>query len=129
MDWIAPEALEYLPLLILVTIGILIGLVFLGLSSALGKLVGKYNKAKYNVYECGVPEVGTGRQQFSVRYYLVAIVFLLFDVEVAFMIPWALSFKELSEYGPYMLVLMFLFVDVLLAGYFYLLKRDAFGWD
>lgn len=129
MSFSAPGSIEYLPAAVLLLVAIAMGLIFLGLSAWLGSYVAKYNKAKYSVYECGVPTVGSGWQQFSVRYYLVAIIFLLFDVEVVFLYPWAISFREIAAEGPYALVLMFLFIDVLLAGYFYLLRKGALNWD
>jgi len=77
-------------------------------------------------FESGVESVGNARSPFSIKYFLVAILFVLFDVEVVFMYPWAVNFREL---GPNGLWDMFLFIALFLAGFFYILKKGALEWE
>ena len=84
-------------------------------------------------YECGKDPVGTARQRFSVKFYLIAMLFILFDIEVIFLIPWAVVFKTLSSpaYGLANLIYfeMIIFIALLLAGYVYVIKKGAFDWS
>ena len=102
------------------------GLIIL-LSSLLGPKV--KSSMKETPFECGVPISGDAKQRFSVRFYLVAILFLLFDVEVVFFFPFALVFKEYLNFNSFILAEMGLFVAVLLVGYFYVLKKGALEWE
>lgn len=87
----------------------------------------KRKSAKKNVnFECGVESVGNARIPFSVKYFLVAILFVLFDIEVIFMYPWAVTFKEL---GMDALIKMFIFMALLLVGFLYTWKRRALEWE
>jgi NADH-quinone oxidoreductase subunit A len=86
----------------------------------------KPNDAKLDVYECGVPVVGTARQRLSVKFYLTAILFILFDIETIFLYLWASAFDMLGWFG---VVEVGLFVATLAAGYIYILKRGALAWD
>jgi NADH-quinone oxidoreductase subunit A len=83
-------------------------------------------KVKDETFECGIDVQGNARVPFSVKYFLVAILFVLFDVEVIFMYPWAVNFKELGAFG---LFEMFTFMSVLLVGFFYILKKGALKWE
>jgi NADH-quinone oxidoreductase subunit A len=127
--WVDPDSYHYLPILILMAIGATIGVVLIAANYFLGARVRENLKQHYDAYECGVPPVGNARQQFSVRYYLVGIVFLLFDVEVVFMYPWAIVYKKFLTQGPFILLQMVTFFVILLAGYFYLLGRKGLDWD
>ena len=127
--WIDPDALSYLPIFILMTVGLVIGLVMIGINFVLGTHARTRTKEKFDVYECGVPAVGNARQQFSVRYYVVGIVFLLFDVEVVFMYPWAVVYRRFLSQGMFILVEMLTFFVILLVGYFYLLGRKGLDWE
>ncbi len=127
--WIDPDASHYLPILILMSIGFIIGLAMVGLNFFLGTRARIRTKEKFDVYECGVPAVGNARQQFSVRYYVVGIVFLLFDVEVVFMYPWAVVYRRFLSQGMFILVEMLTFFVILLIGYFYLLGRRGLDWE
>jgi NADH-quinone oxidoreductase subunit A len=82
-------------------------------------------------YECGKDPVGSARERFSVKFYLIAMIFILFDIEVIFLVPWAVVFKFLASQGLRTLVYveMMLFVVLLLAGYLYVLKKGAFEWS
>lgn len=127
--WIDPDSYHYLPILILMAVGFAIGAVLVGANHFLGSRARLYTKEKYEVYECGVPAVGTARQQFSVRYYVVGIVFLLFDVEVVFMFPWSVVYRRFLDQGLFILFEMLTFFVILLAGYLYLLGRKGLDWD
>jgi NADH-quinone oxidoreductase subunit A len=84
------------------------------------------SKKKLDPFECGIESTGNARVPFSVRYFLVAILFVLFDVEVIFMYPWAVNFKALGLTG---LLEMFLFIGLLLLGFFYVIKKGALKWE
>src|SRR6266850_7279638 len=83
-------------------------------------------KIKLDAFECGIEAQGNARLPFNIKYFLVAILFVLFDVEVIFMYPWAVNFKELGVAG---FVEMILFIGFLLVGFFYLLKKGALKWE
>jgi NADH-quinone oxidoreductase subunit A len=91
----------------------------------------RYQKSKFETYECGVPLLQGARHRFQVKYYIVAILFVLFDIEVVFMIPWAVAFMDLESQGLGLLVLaeMFVFVLILAFGLFYAWWRGALRWD
>jgi NADH-quinone oxidoreductase subunit A len=104
-------------------------------SVVLSQLVGqrKQTRAKLMPYECGKDPVGTARERFSVKFYLIAMLFILFDIEVIFLIPWAVVFKSLSgpEFGLRNLVYfeMLFFIVLLAAGLIYVIKKGAFDWS
>ena len=133
LTWVDPDAIAYLPILILMTIAGVIGLVLIGGNILVPKLLGETPKVnsheKTDVYECGVPPTGNARQQFSVRDYVVGIVFLLFDVEVVFLYPWAVIYKKYIATGPFILFQMALFMSLLVVGYAYLIGRRGLDWD
>ena len=81
---------------------------------------------KLSTFEAGVKVVGNARQPFSIKYFLIAILFVLFDVEVIFMYPWAVNFRELGMAG---MVEMFIFMGTLLLGFIYILKKKALDWN
>jgi NADH-quinone oxidoreductase subunit A len=83
-------------------------------------------KQKLDSFECGIESKGNARLPFNIKYFLVAILFVLFDVEVIFMYPWAVNFKELGMAG---FIEMILFIGFLLIGFFYLLKKGALKWE
>ena len=118
---------EYLPVLILMGVGIFLATVIVLLSSLLGPSAP--NKIKMSVYECGVPPIGDARRRFSVKFYLVAILFLLFDVESVFFFPLALTYRKFISINGFILMEIFFFVAVLLVGFFYILKKGALEWD
>jgi len=84
------------------------------------------NADKLESFECGIDSQGNARIPFSVKYFLVAILFVLFDVEVIFMYPWAVNFKSLGLTG---LIEMFTFMAILLTGFFYIIKKGALKWE
>ena len=99
----------------------------------LSQLVGqrKQTRTKLMPYECGKDPVGSARERFSVKFYLIAMLFILFDIEVIFLIPWAVVFKDFMArgYGNLIYVEMMLFVALLLVGYVYVVKKGAFDWS
>ncbi|MDX2196857.1 MAG: NADH-quinone oxidoreductase subunit A [Cytophagales bacterium] len=86
----------------------------------------KFTKNKLEAFECGIDSVGNARNPFSIKYFLTAILFVLFDVEIIFMYPWAVNFRELGMVG---FIEMLLFMVFLLLGFLYVIKRKALDWD
>ena len=84
------------------------------------------SKIKLDSFECGIESQGNARMPFSIKYFLVAILFVLFDVEVIFMYPWAVNFKSLGIFG---LIEMLIFMALLLTGFFYVIKKGALKWE
>lgn len=128
---------DYFP--ILMVFGAALG--FAGVNVLLSTLLGqrKSTNVKLMPYECGKDPVGTARERFSVKFYLIAMIFILFDIEAIFLIPWAVIFKtfqtagmaEGATYPWHQLVFgeMMIFVALLLAGYIYIWKKGAFDWS
>jgi NADH-quinone oxidoreductase subunit A len=116
--------IDYLP--ILMQAGLAIGFVVATIigSSFLGPKRHSLNKDKN--FECGIESVGNARIPFSVKYFLVAILFVLFDVEVIFLYPWAVNFRELGVDG---MIKMVIFMLLLLVGFFYIIKKKALEWE
>lgn len=83
-------------------------------------------KIKNEAFECGIESVGNARTPFSIKYFLVAILFVLFDVEVIFMYPWAVNFKELGVFGLWE---MFAFMGLMVVGLVYIIKKGALNWE
>ena len=94
------------------------------LSSVLGPK--RPGKVKNESYECGIDPVGTARLRFSVKFYIIAMLFILFDIEAIFLYPWAVMFQQLALFG---LLEMLTFLGFLVLGYIYLWKRGALDWD
>ena len=115
---------EYIPVLLFLLVAIAFAGGTIGLSSII--VPRRKNAVKMSAYECGVEPVGDARERFSVKFYLVAVLFILFDIEAVFMYPWAVAFRQLGLYG---LIEMVLFIAILLVGYLYLLKKRALEWD
>jgi len=86
----------------------------------------RYSKSKLENFECGIEGMGNARSPFSVKYFLIAILFVLFDVEVIFMYPWAVNFKDLGKDG---FIEMLLFMVLVLVGFIYILLKGALKWD
>ncbi len=122
-------SLAYIAVAILAFIAVSLSSLLLGLNRLTGKKADEITKKKYEIYECGVEYLGDAHEQFSVRYYLVGIIFLVFDVEVVFMYPWTLVYHTYLKYGPFILLEMGLFMALVLGGYIYLRRRGAFSWD
>ena len=114
----------YLPILLLVLVAIGFGLVSLVMSSLIGHK--KITPVKLQPYECGCEPVGTARERFSIKFYLIAMLFILFDIEAVFLYPWAILYKKLGLFG---LVEMGLFIVILFVGYIYVWKKGALEWE
>jgi NADH-quinone oxidoreductase subunit A len=121
------STMSYIPVLILMAIGIFLGAVIITLSGVLGPKI--KNKTKETAFECGMPAYGNTKQRFSVRFYLVAILFLLFDVEAVFFFPFAVVYKKYLTINEFILLEMGVFVAILLVGYFYVLGKGALEWE
>jgi NADH-quinone oxidoreductase subunit A len=125
-----PESIiNYLSIPILIFIAVVIATAIISINKIFGTRPKEVTPKKYETYECGVEYEGNAHQQFSVRYYLIGIIFLIFDVEVVFMYPWTLVYHTYLKTGPLILLEMGLFFMLLLGGYFYLRLRGALSWD
>jgi NADH-quinone oxidoreductase subunit A len=119
--------MEYIPVLILMAVGTAIGVGAMTLSALLGPKLP--NRRKNLPFECGVEPHGDAQHRISVRFYLVAILFLLFDVEALFFYPWAVVYKKYLTINAFILIEMAAFVLILLVGYFYVLGKGALEWE
>ena len=115
---------EYIPFLFVLAAGLGLGLVL----PILTQIVGPSRKTqnKLVVYESGMDPVGTARDRFSVKFYLVAMLFIIFDIEIVFMYPWAVNYKQL---GLFAFIEMLVFVVILFVGYIYLVRKGGLKWD
>jgi len=131
MDETHPSQLaQYIPVLFLLAAAIGFAGGTLVVSVLLGKY-GKRTKAKDTPYECGKDPIGEGGARFSVKFYLVAMLFILFDIEVVFLYPWAVVYRDmLADHATRNLILgsMVSFLVILFAGYLYALQKKAFDW-
>jgi NADH-quinone oxidoreductase subunit A len=122
---------QYLPVLLMFVVAGGFAVTNIVLSQFIGQR--KRTRTKMMPYECGKDPVGTARERFSVKFYLIAMIFILFDIEVIFLVPWAVVFKTLASpaYGLRTIVYveMMVFVVLLLAGYVYIIKKGAFDWS
>jgi NADH-quinone oxidoreductase subunit A len=118
---------QYLPVLIQILIVSGFAVMVLVLSVIFGRSA-RRNATKDTAYECGMLPVGEGAPRFSVKFYLVAMLFVLFDIEVVFMHPWAIQFRDLIAGGPVALASMAGFAGILLVAYAYALKKGALNW-
>ena len=114
----------YLPIIVLVAIALLFGLGSLVVSSLVGQK--KPNPVKLAPYECGCEPVGSARERFSVKFYIIAMLFILFDIEAVFLYPWSVLFKRLGMFG---LMEMGVFIVILFVGYIYVWKKGALEWE
>jgi len=116
--------LNYWPVIIYLVVAIAFGVVTISVGYLFRP--SKPDPSKLSPYECGCPPVGDAREKFSVRFYIIAMLFVLFDLEAVFMYPWAISFDRLGIVG---IVEMTLFILILLVGYIYAWKKGALEWD
>src|SRR6266545_6092122 len=117
----------YIPILILIAFVILNAILMLGVSHVLSTY--RRTPTKIAPYESGMPVLGDARERFSVKFYMVAMLFIIFDIETVFMIPWAVAFRQLTDMSGLLIVEMFVFIVVLGVGYVYAWKRGALQWD
>jgi NADH-quinone oxidoreductase subunit A len=124
------QFVQYIPILFLLAAAV----GFAGGTLMISVLLGKYaksSKAKDSAYECGKDPIGEGTSRFSVKFYLVAMLFILFDIEVVFMYPWAVVYRDmLAEHATRNLIFgsMISFLGILFVGYIYAVKKKAFDW-
>jgi NADH-quinone oxidoreductase subunit A len=118
-----PPIYGYVPIVIFLAAAAALPLALLLVSRLVSRRV--YGEAKNQPYECGVDPIGEARERFSVRYYLVAMLFLVFDVETVFLIPWAIIYDQLALFG---LIEMLIFIGILVVGYFYAWRKGALEW-
>jgi NADH-quinone oxidoreductase subunit A len=116
--------LQYLPIIFFVVLGIVMG----GLLLTAGFILSRHlpDAEKNSPYECGFEAFETARIKFDVRYYLIAIIFILFDLEIAFLFPWALVFRSLGANGFF---IMAVFLLILIVGFIYIWKKGALEWE
>ncbi len=119
-----PQLIEYAPIVLM----FLLASGFVGVTMLATHLLGPKRKTKIKLesFECGIESKGNARAPFNIKYFLVAILFVLFDIEVIFMYPWAVNFKELQVAG---FLEMLLFISALLIGFFYIKKKGALTWE
>jgi NADH-quinone oxidoreductase subunit A len=115
---------EYIPVLIFLGVAAGLGLVLLALGFLIGH--GRKDDEKLSPYECGFEAFDDSRMKFDVRYYLVAILFIIFDLEIAFLFPWAVSLDTVGKFG---IAAMGIFLAVLVVGFIYEWKKGALEWD
>ncbi|MDQ3193804.1 MAG: NADH-quinone oxidoreductase subunit A [Bacteroidota bacterium] len=119
---------SYIPIFIILAISVLFAVVNVKFSSLLGP--SRPSKEKLSTYESGVEPVGTAHDRFSIKFYMVAVLFILFDIEVVFLYPWAVSFLSLDKIKMiYSFYSAMVFILILLVGYIYILRKGALKWD
>jgi NADH-quinone oxidoreductase subunit A len=114
----------YFPIFVLIFVVTAVAFIIIGLSWILGKRIS--TKEKLSTYECGNAPIGDARGRFPIKFYLIAILFIIFDIEVVFLYPWAVVYRKLAIFG---LMEMGIFLLILLSGYFYIIKKGALNWD
>jgi len=128
METSQSQLMQYVPVLMLAVAAILFSAGTLAASALLGKRA-RRTRVKDTAYECGMLPVGQGNTRLSVKFYLVAMLFILFDIEVVFLYPWAVNFKSMIKQEPGLIFgSMAGFMIVLFLGYLYALKKEAFDW-
>jgi NADH-quinone oxidoreductase subunit A len=115
---------EYVPLMLMLVIGAVVGVLFVYLSEFLGAR--RTTKQKQSTYESGMEPVGTAQERFSIKFYLTAVSFIVFDIEVVFLYPWAVQMRDLGAKG---LVAAITFIVILLVGLYYEIKKGGLKWD
>lgn len=115
---------QYIPVFAMILVGLGFGVVAAKAHEWLGPR--RPTHEKESTYESGMPPVSTAHERFPVKFYLVAMLFILFDIEIVFMYPWAVSFHALGDFA---LAAMLLFITTLLVGYVYIVKKGALKWD
>jgi NADH-quinone oxidoreductase subunit A len=116
--------IDYLPILVMVVVVVAFAAIALTISALIGPR--HPTTAKLEPYESGMPPFGSARRRISVRYYLTAVLFILFDIEIIFFYPWAVLFRQLQLFG---LIEMGVFILILLIGYVYIWRKGGFDWD
>lgn len=115
---------NYIPIVLMIAVAVTFGVMMANISKWLGPK--RPSREKLSTYESGMKPVGTTRERVSIKYYIVGMLFIIFDIEIVFLYPWAVSFGKL---GAFALWEMFLFIALLFVGYIYILKKGALEWD
>ncbi len=119
---------DYIPILILMIFAVIFGAASVLASKFLGPK--KPNPVKLSTYESGMEPVGTARMRFSVKYYMAAMLFILFDIEIIFLYPWAVVYGKFEgAFMTYLLIEMVVFIVILIVGYLYMLRKGALKWN
>lgn len=126
--WRVMELNSYMPVFVQIAVAVLMGAGIIAASHIFGQRAPK-NKLKDSAYECGVSPIGTAHPRFGARFYLVAMLFVVFDIEVVFMIPLALAYPELVQSNIYIIIPVLCFIAILCAGIVYEIKKDALNWN
>jgi len=116
--------IDYIPIGIMMLCGVAFGIFMVKASEWFGPK--NPTEVKQSVYESGMEPVRSARERISIKYYMVAMLFIIFDIEVVFLYPWAVNFKKLGMFG---FVEMFIFIAILMVGFIYLWKKDALKWE
>jgi NADH-quinone oxidoreductase subunit A len=116
--------IEYIAIGVMIAVVTLIGLIAIGLGTIFGPK--HQTEKKASPYESGMNPIGPGTRRVPVRFYMIAVLFILFDIEVVFFLPWAIAFRQLGLFG---LVEMLIFIVILLVGYVYAWKKGALEWE
>jgi NADH-quinone oxidoreductase subunit A len=116
--------LEYVAIAMVVVLSTVVALIAIGLGYLFGPR--KQSDVKAQPYESGISPFGEGTRRMPIRFYLIAVLFILFDIEVVFFLPWAIVFRQLGLFG---LIEMVIFIAILLVGYFYAWKKGALEWE
>ncbi|MDE0021008.1 MAG: NADH-quinone oxidoreductase subunit A [Candidatus Poribacteria bacterium] len=126
-----PAADTYFPILLLFVIAVVLAGVILLIARLITRFAIKprEGEAKYTVYESGVNPLGDARLRFSIKFYLVAMIFIIFDIEVVFFYPWAVVFRDMVKESPLILWEMLVFVAILALGYAYVWRKGGLDWD
>ena len=120
--------LEYVAIALMIVLSTVVALIAIGLGYLFGPK--KDTPAKSMPYESGMSPYGEGTRRMPIRFYLIAVLFILFDIEVVFLLPWAITFRQLGEkFGLFALIEMFVFIAILLVGYVYAWKKGALEWE
>ena len=115
---------NYIPIAIMMLLAVAFGIFLTNVNRWIGPK--QPSDEKLSTYESGMEPIKTARERFSIKFYLVAMLFIIFDIEIVFMYPWAVQFRELGMFG---FVEMLVFIAILLVGYLYILKKGALRWD
>jgi NADH-quinone oxidoreductase subunit A len=115
---------NYIPIALMIGIAAIFGVLMANFSKWIGPK--RPSTEKLSIYESGMVPIGSTRERVSIKYYVVAMLFIIFDIELVFLYPWAVSFMKL---GTFALLEMFVFIILLFVGYLYALKKGAFEWD
>jgi NADH-quinone oxidoreductase subunit A len=115
---------SYLPILVLIGIAFAFAIGSVVMSRLIG--IKRPSEVKLAPYECGMPLIGTAQERFSIKFYIIAMLFILFDIEAVFLYPWAVMYKRLGMFG---FVEMGIFILILLVGFIYVWKKGALEWE